>query len=78
MSFLFFLQIKETREQPGTLCKEEASGTTVRVLPQPRRERAIVCLACGLSCILQKGKGGGRDLEGREGGELGEEEEGER
>lgn len=57
--------------QPGPLCKGDAPGTTVHVHPLSRGEEAVVCPACGLSCILQKGKGGGRGLEGREGGKLG-------
>lgn len=61
--------------QPGTRCKGDSSGATVCALPLSRCEGAIVCPACGLSCILQKGKGRGRDPGGREGGKLGEEEE---
>lgn len=53
--------------QPGTLYQGDSSGATVHMLPLSRCEQATVCPAWGLSCILQKGRGGGRDLEGTEG-----------
>lgn len=56
--------------RPGPLCKGDGPGTLVHVHPLSGVEEAIV-EACGLSCILQEGKGRGRHLEGREGGKLG-------
>lgn len=57
--------------QPGALCKGEVPGTVVHIHPLPRGKEAIVCLTCGLSCILQKRKGGGRNLEEKKEGKLG-------
>ena len=52
-------------------CARDSGTCAPTVKRLSRGEEAFVCLACGLSCILQKDKGGGRNLEERKEAKLG-------